>query len=198
MGILDLVFPKNCLECGSSGSYICDVCLANVGRGSPPALFKYQGVIKKAILALKYKFVGDVAGELSRVCIQRLKERRLAFKNVVLVPVPLHRKRKNWRGFNQTEEVGTLIAKDMGWEYKPRLLQRILASTPQVGLTGTERARNIRGKFAVNTEQKEKIGNQKPIIVFDDVWTTGATVREAIGELKKGGFKSVWGLTIAR
>ena len=69
MNLLDLIFPKKCLECGKSGQYICDVCMGKVSlygaNDSNYSIFKYQGVIRKAIISLKYKFAYDIADELT-------------------------------------------------------------------------------------------------------------------------------------
>ena len=69
MNILDFIFPKKCLECGSFGKYICDNCLKKVGKsgwwGRNYSVFKYEGVIRKAIIALKYKYSTAIVDELS-------------------------------------------------------------------------------------------------------------------------------------
>ncbi len=205
MGFLDILFPVSCLECKKGSKYICDDCLTKVEvicrinpKNNTYSIFKYEAVVRKAIIALKYKFASDVVRELSQICTQKLKnDLYFSSTNTILIPIPLHSRRQNWRGFNQSEVVGKQIAKDLGWEFEPNILVRELASKPQVGLTKSERVRNISGKFAVNSSLKEKIRGQK-IIVFDDVVTTGATMEEAIKVLEKSGAKEVFGLTIAK
>jgi predicted amidophosphoribosyltransferase len=107
MNLLDLLFPT-CLECGTYGKYLCDSCVEKVLDGTFDknnfSIFKYKGVIRKAITALKYKFATDIADELVEVCLTRLKSTK--FKDVLLIPIPLHRQRENWRGFSQAEILG--------------------------------------------------------------------------------------------
>ncbi len=224
MNILDLVFPKKCLECGKERSYICYSCLAKVKLAKPicpecekPAvdgvvhfkckrklglaglisIWEYDGVIRRAILALKYKFALEIAKELSFIVAERLQALGL-WPKAVLVPIPLHWYRKNWRGFNQSEEIGKLIAKDLDWKFIPDLLIRKKAATPQTELKGEDRADNVKGVFAVNPLYQSLDINNQPLILLDDVWTTGSTLKEACKFLKREGLGEVWGLSIAK
>lgn len=199
MGILDLLFPKTCLECGEVGAYICPNCLkkvrkANFANSNNYAIFRYEGVIRKAIIALKYKFSTEIAKELAAVCAKNLKG--IKNKKIVLVPIPLHRHRENLRGFNQSEIVGSLIAEKMHWKFEPNLLKRKKATKPQVQLRGEERKKNLHGVFELNPELKLPPSTQ--ILIFDDVYTTGSTINETKRVLEANGFKGVRSLTIAR
>lgn len=198
MNLLDLLFPKNCLECGIEGKYLCDNCMSKVLDGTFDknnfAIFKYKGVIRKAITSLKYKFATDIADELIDVCLNRLKSSK--FHNVVLVPIPLHRFRYNWRGFNQSELMGEKLAKAMNWKYIPNLLIRTKRTDPQVGLKGSSRHKNMSGVFSVDSSYI--LHTTSHILLFDDVYTTGSTINEARKVLEKNGFKNIYSLTIAR
>ncbi len=227
MNILDLFFPKNCLECRLPGKYICDRCLAKVetaklvcpvckkysfigaahsfcvnkfALNGMHSFYKYDGVIRKAILALKYRFAHSIAEEL----VNCLDDKKLAFKEAILVPIPLHRHRENWRGFNQAAVLGKILAEKEDWRFNENLLLRLTDSTPQVKLGREKRLRNIRGKFAAikpRDEREQVLRGElldKTIILFDDVWTTGATMAEACRVLKKAGAKEVWGMSVAR
>lgn len=173
--------------------------LSKVGSGRPSkfsvAIFGYQGVIRKAIIALKYKFAADIARELALACVARLKGKWPKLNHVVLIPIPLHSRRENWRGFNQAEEVGKIIASELGWQYKPNLLVRTVNTVPQVGLRGKSRHQNVKDIFTLSSSPKP--ASKATILVFDDVYTTGSTMREAIKVLRKRGFSRVFGLTIA-
>ncbi len=195
MDIFDFLFPKFCLECKKPGKYLCGDCLKKVRRSSrPDSIWKYEGVVRRAILALKYKFASDIASELAGICADKLKFRNFP-ANTLLVPIPLHKKRESWRGFNQAEVVGKLLAEKLSWEFAPGLLIRARHTPPQVGLKSSQRRQNIKDVFAVNPKNELPLGSR--LLIFDDVYTTGSTLNEAKKALKSAGFKSVRCLTIA-
>jgi competence protein ComFC len=210
VNILDFIFPKKCLECKKPGRYLCEGCLnkipppycnphilRNAGIQKLVCLFPYKGVVRKAILALKYKFASDIAQELSLVSLRKIKDMKVKFpKKAVLVPIPLHPKRQNWRGFNQSEVVGKKIAKGMNWYFVPDLLQKTVNTKSQTELKREERIKSPKESFQVNIKYKKAL--KYPIILFDDVYTTGSTLMEAAKELRKEGVKQVWGLAIAK
>jgi len=146
-------------------------------------------------------------------------------EKIVLTPVPLHWLRLNWRGFNQSELLGKMISARLGARFIPDLLIRKKFTKPQVELKGRERKENIAGAFSINPcylkvnqpvtqvdlqspeairfspnqrQSKAKMVLPSHIIIFDDVWTTGATLRTCGNLLKRAGVKMVWGLTLAR
>lgn len=209
MPILDFVFPKFCLECKTPGKYLCSACLEKVRRARPHRLrlnphgldrafsaWQYQGVIRKAILALKYRFASEIARELAEALISEIKKRPFQLNKAVLVPIPLHPRRRRWRGFNQSEEMGKILAQSMGWDFASKLLERKIARTPQVELKGKARKENVRGVFRIS--QASSLDKLRSVVLFDDVWTTGSTMKEAAKVLKRNGAKQVWGLTITR
>lgn len=98
------------------------------------------------------------------------------------------------------EEVGKLLAGMMGWKVAP-LLKRTKPTKPQVGLKEDERKKNVAGIFAINEHARGTLATRDTrgtLVLFDDVWTTGATMLEAAKVLKKAGVKRVWCLTLAR
>jgi len=200
MNILDLIFPKKCLECGLPGKYICENCLNKVPPGGwikrdVYSAWKYKGVIRKAIIALKYKYSTEIAKELADLCVKKLYAIRFSL-SAVLVPIPLHWHRKNFRGFNQSEEIGKKVAEEMGWKFIPNLLVRKKSTAPQVQLTVLARRKNLRGVFVLSPNYSLS-AVRYPLVLFDDVFTTGSTLYEAMKVLKGAGCKKVWGLTIA-
>jgi len=117
-------------------------------------------------------------------------------KSSILIPVPLHSRRQRWRGFNQAELLGKILAEKFNWQVRTDILVRHKHTKPQVDLKGKERKNNIRGAFKITP--KAKIKNLKKVWLFDDVWTTGSTLRECGQVLKRAGVRKVWGLTLAR
>jgi ComF family protein len=223
MDLLNLIFPKTCLGCGKEGKYICSDCLAKVRFAKPicpycekasidgfthikcakklgldglTAVWEYEGVIRKAILSLKYKYSTLVGQELTNLFIRGLLTGSHPVKADALVPVPLYWYRENTRGFNQSIEVGKTIATQMGWKFVPDLLIRRKSTTPQTQLSGDARRQNLKGVFSLNPNYV--LGTAYSVLIFDDVFTTGSTLREAAKVLKRAGVEKVWGLTIAR
>lgn len=235
MSLVDLIFPKTCLNCGREPGYIGASCLNLVRRAKPicpycerpstdrmthvkcarrdgldglTSIWLYEGVIRKAILALKYKYATEIVKELVKVCTPILNG-QCQMTNVTLAPIPLHWYRHNYRGFNQSEEIGKEIAKEMGWKFAPDLLIRKKLTTPQTELKAKDRVRNIHGVFSLNTNYKVQ-DPSKTIVLLDDVSTTGSTLKEAAKVLRRAMTKparsatpsvaggKVWGLTIAR
>lgn len=227
MSLIDLIFPKQCLQCGKNGTYICRNCVKRVrlakqvcvecqrqaidgvthtgcrtslGLDGTLAGFEYKWVIKRGIKSIKYRFVKDIAQELSDLLIDNIKNNINALpKDPVLVPVALHKKRLNWRGFNQAEEMGRIVARKMRWRFASDLLIRTKYTIPQVELKGDERKGNVQGIFVLNQKYRQLITKDQAFIIFDDVITTGATVREACKVIKRKNKKlMIWGFSVAR
>jgi len=187
---------------GSLGGLTHPGCRRLFGLDGLTSIFTYKGVIERAIKKLKYKFVSDLASDLVELFLSFCGEDKVFSdfcrqEEVVLVPIPLHSRRLRWRGFNQAELLGGLIAKNLGIKFGPDLLLRIKDTKPQVELDKKSRRQNIRHAFVLNKNLKFKIKNLR-FILFDDVWTSGATLREAGKVLKRNGARKVWGLTLAR
>jgi len=225
MELADIVFPKKCFGCKQNGGYFCATCIKKVNNPKSIcckcmkpsidwmthvkctkkldpdvflAIFEHKKAIRNAIKSLKYKFVSDVAVDLARLVALEIRRKNFAIPmRAYLIPVPLHKKRYSWRGFNQAEEIGKFVASQMKWRVVDDLVIRSRYTTPQVNLDGEKRRKNLKGAFKF--VGKEKLGNSKfPFIVFDDVYTTGSTVREVTKVLKRNGAKKVWGLCVGR
>ncbi len=223
MGILDFVFPKTCIACGKTGRYICRSCIdknpsarpvcpycrhpsvsgaTHAGCGKKTgidglvSIWKYEGVVKKAILSLKYKYATEMGDELADYLIGLLKVKMLPGV-YYLCPIPIHWYRQNTRGFNQSVEVGKVISSAMGWNFIPDLLIKKRATAPQAELDRETRMKNLRDVFMFNPVHRSLFPNLKSVMIFDDVFTTGSTILEATKALKMAGVEKVWGLTIA-
>jgi ComF family protein len=111
-----------------------------------------------------------------------------------IVPIPLHPKRHQQRGYNQA----TLLARELGFRLGRPIdtdtLIRTKATAPQVDLNVEERQDNVRDAFACRNDD---LGG-KQVMLVDDVCTTGATLKSAAAALQKAGAKTVWAYTLAR
>jgi competence protein ComFC len=224
MSLLDLAFPKRCLSCNKNGVYICESCIKKVKRArlicpvcqKPSidgfthakckrkygidglvALWEYKGVVRKAIISLKYRYALDIVDELANFALGALKDMDsgLPGKDCGLIPVPMHWYRENTRGFNQSFNLGKKMSQNLGWKFTSDILVRRKLTRPQVQLKGDQRRKNIRGVFSLITNYHFSNNNY---VLFDDVYTTGSTMREAAKVLKRAGAMKVWGLTMAR
>lgn len=110
----------------------------------------------------------------------------------IFVPIPLHPSRLRERGYNQAEVLGRLIAQKLDIPMRTDILKRVKRTIPQVEMKKkNERLKNMEGVFVSN-----KISGS--IILFDDVFTTGATMQSAAHALKTAGAQTIRFLTMAR
>jgi len=112
-----------------------------------------------------------------------------------IIPVPLHRRRLFKRRFNQSAYIAQHLSKLNKIPVDVMSLTRVKATPPQVGLSRSERQKNVRGAFKVLNNKKIK---GKRLVLVDDVFTTGATVEACAKVLLKAGAESVAVLTFAR
>lgn len=163
------------------------------------SFFYYKDVVRKLITSIKYSFVRDMATELiSYIPIEGYEIYAISGNvSTLLLPIPLHAARFRFRGFNQSDIMGKLIATDLNINYSAEILIRQKATPAQVSMKQKQdRLSNISSAFSV---QKKLLDPAiKNYLIFDDVFTTGATLREAANVLKRSGATRVWGITIAR
>jgi len=225
---LDFLFPKRCVSCGAFGKYICNKCFLEIefvekpicpicqrqaigGKIHPKCAGKfrldglvvacnYKGPIKFAVRKVKYKWVYDIEKVLVDLLASQIWKFDLPQKSI-LVPIPLHKKRKNWRGFNQAEILAKTLSKKFNVSYSDSLIRTIDTKT-QVGLTRDERKDNVKGAFSLRLSRHPELDSgsrlrDKNVILVDDVYTSGATMMEASKVLKKAAAKNVWAMAVA-
>jgi len=115
----------------------------------------------------------------------------------IIAPVPLHWTRFLMRRYNQSAELARGLGRLSGVPYQPSLLTRNKRTLSQAGLTGTARAKNVRGAFSVSRSRWSGLAGKRVLLV-DDVLTTGATVNACAGVLLWAGAVAVDVLTVAR
>lgn len=199
----DLVCPR--CEKPAVGGQTHPICKRRFGLDGLWSLGVYQDPLRKAIQLLKYKphFVRDFVPVLVDILVwywaryqpfifDLIKKDR--GQGWVIIPVPLHWWRENDRGFNQSKLIGQLLSKKLGLAYCEGL-KRIRYTRSQVKLKEKERWKNIRGAFSVSSSFQPLTSN---VLLIDDVWTTGSTLRECCYVLKMNGAKKVWAITLAR
>ena len=209
--LFDILLPKRCLGCGREGRYICQDCSLFISEASMiypggylqglVSIWEYEGLIKKLLFQIKYNGLKDAAGELVENAFSCLAKNEahfysfLAFllnKDTSITYVPMEKKKEKKRGFNQAKLIANEIGKISGREVTP-LLIKIRETPSQTDLDKEARLTNVKDAF----ESLENRSRENVVLV-DDIFTTGATMRECSKILKKAGVKNIWGFTLAR
>jgi ComF family protein len=173
----------------------CDECRRRrLGFDGAVALAPYTGPVRDLCLRLKQERNAWLAPWLVDLLVETRAERLPVGGPARIVPVPLHWRRKWTRGYNQSEALAERLGKRLGLEVV-RPLRRSSATPPLAGISRTERARLMRGAFAVRSENQVA---GRPILLVDDILTTGATCGAAARALKKAGAQQVMAVVIGR
>lgn len=213
--LIELLFPAHCLGCEEQLVHqepplLCASCRKNVlsfpsfgelppSPHQPPfafdqasSFFLYKEPISSLIIQLKFNhnLTGlSTFAALVQPAVSSIQEPDL------FLPVPLHIRRLRERGFNQALLLAQACFPQWRHKIHPDLLQRHRATPPQTRLDGRTRLTNLHGAFSL--AQPEAIKGQN-ILVFDDVFTTGATLHECAKVLHAAGAKRVVAVTLAR
>ncbi len=198
---LDLIFPPRCEVCGqNSKEILCFDCFKQVKFMKPHlgihSVAVYEDALKIAIHRFKFKKRKKLAEPLGLLLIKYLTHTPvLRIEEIdVIIPVPLHPKRKTERGYNQVKLLAEVVQKYFGTPVVSAL-ERTRDTTAQFDLHRNERFKNINQAFKVNDH---KSIYEKRILLMDDIYTTGATIAECTKTLKIAGAKRVEILTLSR
>lgn len=193
----DNISPYNgpiCQVCGkplvSQESITCGACISDEPAFKQARSFGlYEGTLKEAINLLKYHGIKRLAKPLSHLLL------KIKIPSVdAILPIPLYKRRLRERGFNQSALLANYLAKSSGIPLSLNSLTKVKDIMPQVRLGAKERKKNPKNAFKV--KDKELIQG-KELLLIDDVFTTGATVRECSKVLKKAGAKEIYVITLA-
>ncbi|MBI4281764.1 ComF family protein [Candidatus Uhrbacteria bacterium] len=225
-GVLDFLFPVECMGCGSGEDWLCTTCVASIPRAmrlscftcknpttdgewcgacrkeSPlrgiwPAARYHAELLQRAIHAMKYSAQYVFAAPLAKFLHQFfLQWPFLLSARILFIPVPLHQKRLRERGYNQSH-----------------LLVAHLLSRTGSGVCGCwllERTRHTKAQVQCAREERLRnvtsafryrgppIAASERIVLVDDVATTGSTLASCARVLHTAGARDVWGLVLAR
>lgn len=228
--ILDLFFPRYCLDCGTPGSYLCTECFKKISIAKSQCCpncriknnfgnfcnkkcaegfyfdqlitclsYEKTGLIKKLIVQFKYKFSEELAGVLAKVMTHQFAYFSHCFReNIVIVPVPINKKRLNYRGFNQSFLLAKYIEKNSGGRIEVLdCLMRKPDSLQQAKLSRDDRLTNLKDAIFCKNSHENSLRN-KTVILIDDIATTCSTLNACAKVLKEAGAKYVCGLVLAR
>lgn len=200
---IHFISGTKCYRCGcplpyndsvSDAKVLCGACLKKRPvYDQARSVFIYDCFSRNAILKFKYGDRTDLRKFFVHFMIKAGAD--LFEKTDIIIPVPLHWRRKLKRMYNQADVLGELLAKKLNKSYCSNLLIRRKNTHTQENKTLQERLKNVRNAFQIN---KHLVIEGKSILIIDDVLTTGATMNACAKELKKNGAKAVYVLTIAQ
>ena len=197
---LHFITKPCCHICGRPFEYqglnniVCAACMKKVPSFSMArSILEYDDFSKKLILAFKHGDKTELVPLLIKFLLQADPE---IFKDVdLIIPVPLHWTRRLKRKYNQSALLGKELGRQMKIPYSENCLKRIKRTESQGKKKQRDRQKNVKNAFIVS--DAEQIKGLKVLLV-DDVMTTGATVNECAGILKKSGVKDVKVITLYR
>ncbi|MBE5906208.1 MAG: ComF family protein, partial [Lachnospiraceae bacterium] len=186
-----------CLCCGKTvkeeGASLCYDCRKNPhGFVNNRSLYQYNEAASRLMYELKYGHNRDVAEFFGKEMAMQFRGYIHGLRVDGIVPIPLHKKRKRQRGYNQAE----LIAKEIGKKCKvpvyPDFLERVRLTRPQKELNDAGRKNNVKNAFQLGKNELQL----NKILLVDDIYTTGATIDAAVRTLFEAGVQEVYGLTV--
>jgi competence protein ComFC len=194
---LSFVPEPFCKSCGGYNNTIFDICSNCMKEDKHPwqhaiSLFEMKDLSRDLII--KYKYYKDIplARFFSNICCKKIKLSNLEIN--IITHIPLHWAKHLKRGFNQSSLIEKMISRELRIHSKT-LLVRSKFTKSQTKLATKKRRKNIIDAF--KPIKCEQIKNKK-ILLIDDVYTTGSTLREASKVLLKAGAKEIYILTLAR
>jgi ComF family protein len=169
---------------------------------------RYGGSLRSAIAAWKYRnrrtltdTFGEVMAEGGGPWLRDRKRLTKSGKPIpaqrpLLVPVPIHRDRLRERGFNQAELLAQRLGDRLGLAVAPQGLVRTRNTPALFKLKMAERRRTMAGAFDLGPDLRDRA--PQPIVIVDDLYTTGTTAREAIAVLNRHGWPVLAIVALAR
>lgn len=208
--LIDLIYPPVCGFCNKiNKKYLCKKCEINIKpyeiysiNKCPNKYFeykidilKYENIVRKCILEYKFNEKSYMHKTFEKIILKNKKIYSFLKKYDIIIYVPMYAKKKFSRGYNQAELIARDLSTTLGIQLEKNNLIKVLDTKKQSTLTKTERKQNVKDVFEVT--KPEKLQNKK-VILFDDIYTTGSTANECSKVLKNAGAKEIAVLTIAK
>lgn len=222
--VLDILFPIRCIHCLRVEKWVCDECVKKIKLHTNffcPICghFSFYGELcihcakrsylkgawvigdyrdefmKKTIKHFKYRYAQGVGDVLSALVLEYLNMHAIQKQFDMIIPVPLHTRKKLSRGFNQSETIALGVSSYFHAAVCVDIVVRKRNTQPQSTVSVKKKLKNIKGAFFV-TDTGQILG--KTILLVDDVVTSGATLNECARALHAAGAKEIWGLILAK
>jgi ComF family protein len=203
-GLLALFLKSNCPLCDRPAQVdFCEYCQRQLLRcqlknpskfwqGELPVFIwgAYSGILKQVLASLKYENQPQVARPLGHWLAQAWLKSPAATraKKFTVVPIPLHPLKQQQRGFNQAELIAQSFCEFTGYKHQPLGLERVRVTQAQFGLSAQEREQNLADAFAIAKSLSQN-PSASPILLVDDIYTTGATACSAAQTLRRQGIQ---------
>lgn len=196
--LLDWIYKKKCYICGHSKESlkICSACYDKLYFNDFKALKIIDGVdvysagtytneLQKMIRGLKYHRQKELAFYLAKFMGDYWQNLNFSGQFQV-IPVPLHKNRMKKRGYNHMELIADEFCKITGYKKNLELITRVKDTVAQYKLTYNKRIQNLENAFCVKNENLSNL----PILIIDDITTTGATFESMVKELRTSGIEN--------
>lgn len=222
--LVDILLPHTCVICRAMGMDLCHKCAYSIvchqnskcaycrqitidgkthsrcvvkdGLSGLWTIFPYTTQVKKIVHEAKYR---NIRGSLKELVYERgyesllQKAKTIVSSDYTLVPIPLSDKRYKKRGYNQATYIANIFANLLNIRVDESILKRVVETKLQSQLSGpVEKEANVRGAFECCADVKNK-----KLVLVDDVWTTGATVKEACRVLRSRGATEVYAIILS-
>jgi competence protein ComFC len=203
--VFDFIIPPipTCVYCGKDNDikddYVCSECdktreelRFKAERNDFFSCFYYDDIIKKCVWDYKYNRREFISEHIAEDILYLIDKNNINAD--FITNVPLHRKKKRKRGFDQAKEICLYLDTISGIPYR-KMLKRIRNTSVQATLTQEERKQNVNNAFKF-IYSKKNLG--KSVIIIDDVYTTGATINSCKKELMSAGIEIIIPITFAK
>ena len=212
--LLELVYPNVCGICEKiDKNSLCENCKLEIEKdiiakidnynkdtskifNKHGYIFRYYGHIRKLLIDYKFNNKSYLYKTFVQIILNNSNIINFIKSYDIIIAVPIHRKRFNNRGYNQSELLAKEISKYLKkTNFRNDILIKIKDNTAQSTLTRTERFLNVKDAYKI---QNDNFIKEKRILLIDDIYTTGNTVNECSRVLKQCGAKEIGVLTISK
>lgn len=220
--VLEILFPPICLNCrdylqntDERENLLCMDCFSSIkiysnifqpdSQTNLIAISSYENsALRELLHHFKYNGFLGAKAPLERLITKWLDINRplipaFMCPNSLIVPIPLHKSRLRKRGFNQAELIAEILGRHLRLPLEKDLLERVRNTKSQIGMkSAKDRSENIKNSIRVRPDQEMILSKYPKIILVDDVYTSGATMKETTRVLRHSGARDITAFVVAK